>query len=151
MEGIMLLDDVRSKFNDARKNRDEITKSALEAVIAAVLLKQKSGKGDLTDADVIECVSKEIKVQTEIAELYKEKDVETSTLAQNKIAVLKEFLPAQLTEEEVLAIIKEKDVYEDASPKTKGMIIKSIMPLLVGKFDKSKVNGLVEEYLKTKC
>ena len=65
----MLLDDVRSKFNDARKNRDEITKSALEAVIAAVLLKQKSGKGDLTDADVIECVSKEIKVQTEIAEL----------------------------------------------------------------------------------
>lgn len=151
MEGIMLLDDVRSKFNDARKNRDEITKSALEAVIAAVLLKQKSGKGDLMDADVIECVSKEIKVQTEIAELYKEKDKETSTLAQNKIAVLKEFLPAQLTEEEVLAIIKEKDIYEDASPKTKGMIIKSIMPLLVGKFDKSKVNGLVEEYLKTKC
>ncbi len=151
MEGIMLLDDVRSKFNDARKNRDEITKSALEAVIAAVLLKQKSGKGDLMDADVIECVSKEIKVQTEIAELYKEKDMETSTLAQNKIAVLKEFLPAQLTEEEVLAIIKEKDIYEDASPKTKGMIIKSIMPLLVGKFDKSKVNGLVEEYLKTKC
>ncbi len=147
----MLLDDVRSKFNDARKNRDEITKSALEAVIAAVLLKQKGGKGDLTDADVIECVSKEIKVQTEIAELYKEKDKETSTLAQNKIAVLKEFLPAQLTEEEVLAIIKEKDIYEDASPKTKGMIIKSIMPLLVGKFDKSKVNGLVEEYLKTKC
>jgi len=147
----MLLDDVRSKFNDARKNRDEITKSALEAVIAAVLLKQKSGKGDLMDADVIECVSKEIKVQTEIAELYKEKDMETSTLAQNKIAVLKEFLPAQLTEEEVLAIIKEKDIYEDASPKTKGMIIKSIMPLLVGKFDKSKVNGLVEEYLKTKC
>ncbi len=116
-----------------------------------MLLKQKSGKGDLTDADVIECVSKEIKVQTEIAELYKEKDMETSTLAQNKIAVLKEFLPAQLTEEEVLAIIKEKDIYEDASPKTKGMIIKSIMPLLVGKFDKSKVNGLVEEYLKTKC
>ena len=147
----MLLDDVRSKFNDARKNRDEITKSALEAVIAAVLLKQKRGKGDLTDAVVIECVSKEIKVQTEIAELYKEKDMETSTLAQNKIAVLKEFLPAQLTEEEVLAIIKEKDIYEDASPKTKGMIIKSIMPLLVGKFDKSKVNGLVEEYLKTKC
>lgn len=147
----MLLDDVRSKFNDARKNRDDVTKSALEAVIAAVLLKQKSGKGEVTDNDVIECVSKEIKVQTEIAELYKEKDAETSALAQNKIAVLNEFLPVQLTEQEVLAIIKEKDIYEDASPKTKGMIIKSIMPLLVGKFDKSKVNGLVEEYLKTKC
>lgn len=147
----MLLDEIRTKFNDARKNKNEVAKSALEAVIAAVLLKQKSGKGEVTDADVIECVSKEIKVQTEIEELYKTKDEQTSALAAGKIAVLKEFLPKQLTEEEVLAIIKEKDVYEDASPKTKGMIIKSVMPLLVGKFDKSKVNGLVEEYLKTKC
>ena len=147
----MLLDEIRAKFNDARKNKNEVAKSALEAVIAAVLLKQKSGKGEVTDADVIECVSKEIKVQTEIEELYKTKDEQTSALAAGKIAVLKEFLPKQLTEDEVLAIIKEKDVYEDASPKTKGMIIKSVMPLLVGKFDKSKVNGLVEEYLKTKC
>lgn len=147
----MLLDEIRARFNEARKTKDDIAKSALEAVIAGVLLKQKSGKGEVTDSDVIECVSKEIKVQTEIAELYKEKDVTTSTLASNKIAVLKEFLPKQLTEEEVLAIIKEKDIYDDCSPKTKGMIIKSIMPLLVGKFDKSKVNGLVEAYLKTKC
>lgn len=147
----MLLDEIRARFNEARKTKDDIAKSALEAVIAGVLLKQKSGKGEVTDSDVIECVSKEIKVQTEIAELYNEKDVTTSTLASNKIAVLKEFLPKQLTEEEVLAIIKEKDIYDDCSPKTKGMIIKSIMPLLVGKFDKSKVNGLVEEYLKTKC
>ncbi len=147
----MLLDEIRSKFNEARKTKDDITKSALEAVIASVLLKQKSDKGEVTDSDVIECVSKEIKVQTEIAELYKEKDINTSNIASGKIAVLKEFLPVQLTEEEVLALIKEKDIYEDCSPKTKGMIIKSIMPLLVGKFDKSKVNGLVEEYLKTKC
>ena len=147
----MLLDEIRARFNEARKTKDDIAKSALEAVIAGVLLKQKSGKGEVTDSDVIECVSKEIKVQTEIAELYKEKDVTTSTLASNKIAVLKEFLPKQLTEEEVIAIIIEKDIYDDCSPKTKGMIIKSIMPLLVGKFDKSKVNGLVEEYLKTKC
>lgn len=147
----MLLDDIRLKFNEARKTKDDVTKSALEAVIAAALLKQKSGKGEVTDNDIIECVSKEIKVQTEIAQLYKEKDVETSELANGKIKVLEAFLPKQLTEAEVLAIIKQKDVYDDASPKTKGMIIKSIMPLLIGKFDKSKVNGLVEEYLKTKC
>lgn len=147
----MLLDEIRAKFNDARKTKNEVAKSALEAVIAAVLLKQKSGKGEVTDSDVIECVSKEIKVQTEIEELYKTKDAATSQLAAGKIAVLKEFLPVQLTEQEVLALIKEKDIYVDASPKTKGMIIKSVMPLLVGKFDKTKVNGLVEEYLKTKC
>ena len=147
----MLLDEIRSKFNEARKAKDETTKSALEAVIAGVLLKKKSGKGEVTDADVMECVNKEIKVQTEIAELYKEKDPATSNIACCKIEILKEFLPKQMTEEEVLALIKEKDIYPDASPKTKGMIIKSIMPIIACKFDKSKVNGLVEEYLKTKC
>lgn len=147
----MLIDEIRSRFNQARKEKDDVTKSALEAVIAGVLLKQKSGKGEVTDQDVIECVSKEIKVQTEIFDLYKDKDQAQSELAQGKINAMQQFLPKQLTEEEVVALIKEKDIYDDASPRTKGMIIKSVMPLLVGKFDKSKVNGLVEEYLKTKC
>ena len=70
--------------------------------------------------------------------------------AEDKIAILTKYLPKQLTEEEVLELIKKADVYEDASPRTKGMIIKTVMPLIAGKFDKSKVNGIVEKYLATK-
>ncbi|MBR1747005.1 MAG: GatB/YqeY domain-containing protein [Clostridia bacterium] len=147
----MLKDDIRKTFNQARLNHDGLTKSALEAVIAGMLLKEKSAVGkELTDDEVIECVTKEIKVQREVAEMWHGKNEEKEVEANGKIAVLSKFLPAQLTEDEVMAIIEKADVYEDASPKTKGMIIKTVMPQISGKFDKSKVNALVEKHLANK-
>lgn len=146
----MLKDIIRTEFTQARKNNDTIKKNALEAIIAGILMKEKSGKGEITDNDVLECITKEIKVQNEIVELYKTKVPAKSEEAAEKVKVLSGFLPKQLTEEEALEIIKENDIYDDASPKTKGMIIKAVMPLFAGKFDKSKVNPLVEKYLASK-
>lgn len=146
----MVRDDITVMLNKFRKEKNTVAKSALEAVLATLLLKEKAGNGVLTDNDVLEAVSKEIKIQKEIVTLYQEKAPETSQQAEAKIAVLEQLLPKQMTDDDVLALIKEKDVYEDASPKTKGMIIKNIMPLLVGKYDKSKVNPLVEKYLSEK-
>ena len=147
----MLKDEIRKTFNQARLNHDGLTKNALEAVIAGMLLKEKAAVGkQLTDDEVIECVSKEIKVQKEVAEMRKGKNTEKEEEANGKIKVLSQFLPAQLSEEEVMDLIVKADVYEDASPKTKGMIIKAVMPQIAGKFDKSKVNALVEKHLATK-
>lgn len=147
----MLKDDIRQAFNNARKTGDHLTKDALEAVIAGMLQKEKTEVGKvLSDAEVIECVSKEVKVQREVSEMYVGKDEAKKAEADGKIAILTKFLPAQLSEDEVMAIIREADVYPDASPKTKGMIIKTVMPKLAGKFDKSKVNGLVEKHLANK-
>lgn len=147
----MLKDDVRREFNNARKNGDHVAKDALEAVIAGILQKEKTQAGkEVTDSEVIDCVSKEIKVQREVKELFASRDTAKAEEAEKKIAVLQAFLPAQLTEEEVVALIVKADVYPDASPKTKGMIIKTVMPLIAGKFDKAKVNGLVERHLASK-
>jgi uncharacterized protein YqeY len=145
----MLKDDLRKDFNEARKNGDSTKKAALEAVLAAILQKEKQQAGkSVADDEVIECIVKEIKIQNEILEMYKDKPDADEYRA--KIAVLTAYLPKQFTEAEVLEMIAELDIYEDSSPKTKGMIIKNLMPKLVGKFDKSKVNPLVESYLSSK-
>lgn len=147
----MLKDIIRSDFITARKTGDALTKSALEAVIAEMLRREKLQVGHVVeDNEAIECVSKEIKVQREIIEYSKNVDVQKTQEAENKIAILTKYLPKQLTEEEVLELVKKADVYEDASPRTKGMIIKTVMPQIAGKFDKSKVNGIVENYLANK-
>lgn len=147
----MLKDTIRNDFTNARKTGDNLTKSALEAVIAEILRREKTQAGYVVnDNEVIECVSKEIKVQREVKEFSLGRNEEKVKEAEDKIAILTKYLPKQLTEEEVLELIKKADVYEDASPRTKGMIIKTIMPLIAGKFDKSKVNGIVEKYLATK-
>ena len=147
----MLKEEVRLAFNNARKAGDHLTKDALEAVIAGILQKEKSVAGhEVTDAEVIECVSKEIKVQKEVKEMFAGRNAEKEAEAAGKIEILTKFLPEQLTEEAVMALIEKADVYPDASPKTKGMIIKTVMPQIAGKFDKSLVNGLVEKHLANK-
>lgn len=147
----MLKEEVRLAFNNARKAGDHLTKDALEAVIAGILQKEKSVAGhEVTDAEVIECVSKEIKVQKEVKEMFAGRNAEKEAEAAGKIEILTKFLPEQLSEEAVMALIEKADVYPDASPKTKGMIIKAVMPQIAGKFDKALVNGLVEKHLANK-
>lgn len=147
----MLKEEVRLAFNNARKAGDHLTKDALEAVIAGILQKEKSVAGhEVTDAEVIECVSKEIKVQKEVKEMFAGRNAEKEAEAAGKIEILTKFLPEQLTEEAVMALIEKADIYPDASPKTKGMIIKAVMPQIAGKFDKALVNGLVEKHLANK-
>ena len=142
---------VRQDFTNARKTGDVETKNALEAIIADILKKEKTQAGhEVTDAEVIDGITKEIKVQREVIEFCTGRAADKVAEAERKIEILSKYLPKQFTEEEVMALIKEADVYEDASPRTKGMIIKTVMPKIAGKFDKAKVNGRVEKYLQTK-
>lgn len=147
----MLKDEIRKDFTTARKTGNTAMKNALEAIIAGILQKEKIEVGrEVSDNEVIECITKEVKVQREIVEMWKGKNKTNEEEASNKIEVLTKYLPKQMTQEDVIALIKQADVYDDASAKTKGMIIKAIMPTLAGKYDKALVNPLVEKYLETK-
>jgi uncharacterized protein YqeY len=147
----MLKDTIRADFTNARKTGDHAKKDALEAIIADIIKREKTETGHVvSDAEVIDGIAKEIKVQNEIIGFCKGKDETKAAEAEGKIAILSAYLPKQLSEEEVLELIKKADVYSDNSPKTKGMIIKAVMPQIAGKFDKSKVNALVEKHLAAK-
>ncbi|MFW5780658.1 MAG: GatB/YqeY domain-containing protein, partial [Bacillota bacterium] len=118
----MLKDKLRQDFNLSRKEKDLDKKAALEAVLAAILQKEKTQLGKtVSDDEVLDCLTKEIKVQNEIMQMYKEKDAIKSQEAQRKADILFSYLPKQLTENEVLEMIKELDIYEDTSNRTKGM------------------------------
>lgn len=147
----MLKELLRKEFNDARKTADATKKSAIEAVLAAILQKEKAEKGKvLSDQEVLDCITKELKVQKEIYEMYQGKDEELVFQTSQKIEILKEFLPEQLTEDVVKSMIAELDIYEDASGKTKGMIIRNLIPKIKGKFDNGLASKLVDEHLKNK-
>ena len=147
----MLKEDVRRDFTEARKAGDHKTKDALEAIIAYILKVEKSEAGHVaSDAEVIDGITKEIKAQKEVIEFATGRAPDKVAEAEGKIEILSKYLPKQLTEEEVMAIIAKEDVYPDASPRTKGMIIKAVMPQIAGKFDKAKVNALVEKHLQNK-
>ncbi len=151
----MLIEQIRQDFNTSRLNKNRVRQEALEALIVDITNKQKNGINIvLTDIDIIQCIEKQLKIINEQLDLYFGRNIYKYEWCEKQKKYLQQYLPKQLTEEEVQRMIEEIYTQESASVifensgKFKGIIMKKLMPQIVGKFDKSKVNGLVEKILK---
>ena len=92
----------------AMKAKDQIALESLRAVKSELLLAQTSGsEAEFTEADEIKLIQKLVKQRKDAAAIFVEQnrqDLAEPELAQ--AAVLEQFLPAQLSEQEVEAIIQ---------------------------------------------
>ena len=93
----------------AMKAKDSVALEALRAIKSEILLAQTSGNGDgtLSEEDEIKLLQKLVKQRKDSATIFTEQgraDLAEPELAQ--IKVIEQFLPAQLTEEEVENIVK---------------------------------------------
>jgi len=104
-----LQDAVMTKMKEAMRAKDTVALSSLRAIKSALLLAQTDGSGSvLSEADEIKIVQKLVKQRQDSAAIYKEQGRED--LAQqelDEVVVLAQFLPAQLSEEEVKAVVAE--------------------------------------------
>lgn len=129
------------------KNKDLL--SVLRMVKGAMQLEEINLKRELNDEEVIQIISKQIKSRKEsIVEFEKGNREDLISQAKNEIAILEEYLPEQLSQEEIEKVIN--DVFENVKPTGKsdmGKIMKEIMPLVKGKADMSVVNEMIKERL----
>lgn len=93
----------------AMKAKDSVALEALRAIKSEILLAQTSGNGDgtLSEEDEIKLLQKLVKQRKDSATIFTEQgraDLAEPELAQ--IQVIEQFLPAQLSEEEVENIVK---------------------------------------------
>ena len=140
----MLQEQINLKWKELFKARDAIGKSAFECVKSKILVAEKSGNYTLPLADsVVEgIIVKEIKELQETKTFYKPDDQQYKDL-DYKISLLNEYLPKQMTAEEVKAIIIKLAATEQNKGKLIGLTVKEIGT----KFDKSKIAGLVNEVI----
>ena len=138
----MLKNIILEKWKEAFKAKDSVLKSAYECVKAKILVEEKSGKHvlPLTDDIVIGIVTKEVKELKETQAFYKPED-QTYMDINRKIEALSEYLPKQLTTEEVKEIINKLCVTETNKGKLIGMVVKEVG----NRYDKSKIAQLVSE------
>lgn len=133
----------------AMKNQDKLRLSVLRMVKGAIQLEEINKKSELTDEDVIGVLSKQIKTRKEsITEFEKGNRFDLIEQTNMEIAILDEYMPAQLSEEEVIKIID--DAFEKINPTSQsdmGKIMGIITPLLKGKADMSSVSKKVKEKL----
>ena len=140
----MLKDIILEKWKEAYKNKDENLKSAYSMVKAKILVEEKSGKYTLplTDDIVVGIITKEVKELKETQTFYKPEDQMYIDI-DRKIAALSEYLPKQMTAEEVKEVIKALREKESNMGKLIGLTVKEIG----NRFDKSQISKLVKEVI----
>ncbi len=141
---------VMSQLKEAMKAKDKVALESLRAIKSALLLAQTSGdKKELTEEDEIKLVQKLVKQRKESAELYTKQgreDLAEPELAQAK--VLSQFLPEQLSEEELKKVISEIITKVGASSmKDMGKVMGLASKKLAGKADGKAISGVVKQLL----
>lgn len=91
----------------AMKNKDEIKLSALRAVKTAIQNEKTKGSfHELTDADVVKIIQKQIKQRDEAEQIYREANrEELANKEQDERLVLETYVPKMLSESELKTII----------------------------------------------
>ena len=104
----MIKEKLLNDLKEAMKDKNLVRKNTVQMVRAAVLQVEKDKQIELTDEQVIEIIAKEAKKRKD-AEIEFEKSGREDLIKQNKeeIEILTEYLPKQLSAEEVEKIVNE--------------------------------------------
>ena len=123
------------------KERNEALKQAYESVLARIMNEEKSGKytGELSDEVVQNLIIKEIKELKDAITYYKPEEDKYTEL-ELRIKELEQYLPNELTEEEVIKIINDVKATGETN---KGKIIGLVVKRVGNRFDKSKIAKMV--------
>ena len=139
---------IAEDLKNAMKAGDKFKLSVLRMLKSALQLEQINKKHDLEDAEVIAVIKKQVKLRKDsITEFEKYQKLEEVASLSKEIAILNEYLPAEMSEEEVLKIIDE--VFNELKPtsmKDMGGVMKELNAKITNA-DMSLVSKLVKERL----
>lgn len=144
---------IKEKLQDdwkkAMKARDKFKSSTLSMARAAILQAEKSDGKKLDDEKVIEVLAREVKMRREsIPEFQKGNRQDLVDKTNDEINILLQYLPAQLSKDEVKEYIKQAAAEVGANNiKDMGKIMKNLKAKLSGRADMKAVSQLVKEYL----
>ena len=142
---------VMEAMKKAMKEKDANALEALRSVKSAILMAQtESGsKKELTDEEEVKLLQKQVKQRKDSAVIYKEQDREDLAEPELKqAAIIENFLPAQLSEEEVAKVVDEIIAETGAdSMKDMGKVMGMANKKLVGKADGKTISTIVKQRL----
>ena len=144
----MLYEKLINDMKEAMKSKDKETLSTIRLLKSAIDLYKINNKMDrsiVSDEVVIEIAAKQVKTHKEsIIEFRNAGREDLAKKLEDEIKVIKNYLPEQLSEEEIEKVIN--DIFEKVKPTGKsdmGKIMKEVNVLLKGKADMKTVSEIV--------
>ena len=143
---------INNDFISAMKNKEKEKLAVMKMLKGAVQLEELNQKKELTDDEIVMIVAKQIKTRKEsIVEFEKGNRTDLIEQANFEIKVLEEYMPEQMSEEEINKVIDEVFIkVNPAGPSDMGKIMGMISPILKGKADLGLVNKLIRDRLNNK-
>ncbi|MEK7642314.1 MAG: GatB/YqeY domain-containing protein [Patescibacteria group bacterium] len=144
---------IQNQIKESLKARDQVRLTTLRGALAAftneLVAKGKKPNEVLGDADAIAVVRRLVKQRKDSIEQFeKGQRVDLADIERSEMAILEEFLPAQMSEDKIQEIVKSKIEELKLTDKSKiGILIGAVMKECAGQADGGVVKRLVEELL----
>jgi uncharacterized protein YqeY len=146
-----LKEKLQADLTDAIRSRNEVVSGTVRMLLAAITNEEVAGKAAkvLTDAEIITVLSREAKKRREAVEAYTQaKRDDLAGKEKAEAAVIANYLPEQLSEDEIKKLIQAAIAETGAKgPAGMGLVMKVLQPKIAGKADGGVVSGLVKAAL----
>lgn len=140
---------LQQDWKDALKQKEKFKASVISMAKAAVLMAEKADGSSLNDDQIIEVLAKEVKQRRDaMLEFEKGNRQDLVDSVSAEIEILLQYLPKQLTEDEIRQIVVESAKKLGAnSMKDMGKIMSDIKAAVSGRADGKVVSQIVKDYL----
>ena len=148
---VALYDRVQTEMIDARRKRDDVALGTLSLLKSELVRASKEGSagGRIDDDLVVRVARKEVKRREEAIDLYRKAGREDSARREEaEMAVLREFLPAAMSEQDIEAEVRAviAEVKPDG-PKGFGLVMKAATTRLAGRADGNQIAAVARRLL----
>ena len=144
-----LNEQINNDLKNAMKEKDSFKLGVIRMLKGAMQLSKKNVHDELSDEEVIDVVSKQIKLRKDsINEFKKANRDDLVNQNEEEIKVLEIYLPEQLSEAEILDIIDK--AFAKVNPTSKkeiGLIMKEVTPKVKGRADMGYISKIINDKL----
>jgi uncharacterized protein len=144
-----LIGQLESELTEAMRARDNARRDALRLILTALRAAEKELQRPLHDDEELQVLQRERKRRIEAAEAFRAGGrEEQAEVEERELAVLEEFMPPPLSEDELEEIVDDAIAEVGAtSVRDLGRVMADVMPQVSGRVDGSVVSQLVREKL----
>jgi uncharacterized protein YqeY len=143
------IEEIEEQIKDAMKARDAERRDALRLIVNALKNSEKELQRPLSDDEELQVLQRERKRRVEAAEAFRAGGREAQAESEEReLAVLEEFMPAPLSEDEIEDIVDDAIAEVGATSMADlGRVMADVMPQIAGRADGSVVSQIVREKL----
>ena len=144
-----LIGRLEDELREAMLARDNTRRDALRLILASLRSAEKDLQRPLSDEEELQVLQRERKRRHEAADAFRGGGrEEQAQKEEDELAVLEEFMPSPLSEDELERIVDDAIAENGAtSLRDMGRVMADVMPQVAGRADGSAVGQLVREKL----